>query len=86
MYTFRCICTIHWVSWVSFFPFCVFFLHLTTTTPLQQARVPWLRDRVPSQVTMAVMMADNCHRCLAPPSPNINPKITEHFPRKHVRF
>ena len=30
--------------------------------------MPWLRDRAPSQVAMAVVMADDCHGCLAPPS------------------
>ena len=33
------------------------------------ARVPWPRDRAPSQVAMAVAMGDHCHGCLTPPPP-----------------
>ena len=36
------------------FPLC-FFLHLTAILPSPMAHVPWLREKAPSQVAMAVV-------------------------------
>ena len=48
------------------YPPCAFFCTAPPcSAPLRCARAPWLRDRVPSQAAMAVVMADNCHGILA---------------------
>ena len=47
------------------FLLCFFCTAPLCSAPLWCARAPWLRDRAPSQVAMAVVMADNCHSILA---------------------
>ena len=48
------------------FPLCFFSAPHRPCNPPCRARLPWLRDRAPSQVAMAVAMVDNRHGCLDP--------------------